>query len=148
MRLNLPLATILYAVCLPFPTLTFAQTIIKLTTASGGYLIVPVSINGSGPYPFLLDTGSNSTLVRNELLDTFGISSKKLTPANVTAGVSYLHPTVAESVTVADLSINGLKIEGIDDDQISRLRVSIQGVLGEDFLKHFDILIEIGRAHV
>jgi Aspartyl protease len=142
MRLNLPLATILYAVCLPFPTLTFAQTIIKLTTASGGYLIVPVSINGSGPYPFLLDTGSNSTLVRNELLDTFGISSKKLTPANVTAGVSYLHPTVAESVTVADLSINGLKIEGIDDDQISRLRVSIQGVLGEDFLKHFDILID------
>jgi hypothetical protein len=142
MRLNIPLATILYAVCLVFPTLTFAQTIIKLTTASWGYLIVPVSINGTGPYPFLLDTGSNSTLVRNELLDTLGISSKKLTPAHVTAGVSYLRQTVAESVTVADLSINGLAIEGIDADQISRLRVSVQGVLGEDFLKHFDILID------
>jgi Aspartyl protease len=145
MRLNLPLATILYTGCLAFPTLTFAQTIIKLTTASWGYLIVPVSINGSGPYPFLLDTGSNSTLVRNELLDTLGISSKKLIPANVMAGVSYLRKTVAESVTVADLSINGLEIEGIDADQISRLRIPIQGVqgvLGEDFLKHFDILID------
>jgi hypothetical protein len=142
MRLNLPLATILYAVCLAFPTLTFAQTIIKLTTASWGYLIVPVSLNGSGPYPFLLDTGSNSTLVRNELLDTLGISSKKLTPAHVMAGVSYLRPTVVDIVTVADLSINGLEIEGIDADQISRLRVPVQGVLGEDFLKHFDILID------
>jgi hypothetical protein len=142
MRLNLPLTTILYAVCLAFPTLTFTQTIIQLTPAGWGYLIVPVSINGSGPYPFLLDTGSNSTLVRNELLDTLGISSKKFTPAHVTAGVSYLRQTVAESVTVAGLSIHGLEIEGIDADQISRLRVPIQGVLGEDFLKHFDILID------
>jgi predicted aspartyl protease len=142
MRLNLPLTTILYAVCVAFPTLTFAQTIIKLTTASWGYLIVPVSINGSGPYPFLLDTGSNSTLVRNELLDTLGISSNKVTPAHVMAGVSHLRQAVVESVTVADLSINGLVIEGIDADQISGLRVPIQGVLGEDFLKHFDILID------
>ncbi len=142
MRLNLPLATILYAICLPFPTLSCAQTIIKLTTVSLGYLIVPVSINGSGPYPFLLDTGSNSTLVRNELLDTLRISSKRSTPANMTAGLSYLRQTVAESVTVADLSINGLEIEGIDSEQISRLGVSIQGVLGEDFLKHFEILID------
>jgi hypothetical protein len=31
MRLNLPLVIILYAVCLPFPTLSCAQTIIKLS---------------------------------------------------------------------------------------------------------------------
>ena len=142
MRLNLPLATIMYAVCVAFPTLAFAQTVIKLTTASWGYLIVPVSINGSGPYPFLLDTGSNSTLVRNELLDTLGFSCTKSTPAHVMAGVSYLRQAVAEIVTVADLSIHGLAIEGIDADQISRLRAPIQGVLGEDFLKHFDILID------
>jgi hypothetical protein len=142
MRLNLPLIIILYALYLPFPTVTRAQTTIKLGASSWGYLIVPVSINGSGPYQFLLDTGSNRTLVRNELLDTLGISSKKLIPANMTAGVSYLHPTVAESVTVAGLSVHGLGVEGIDADQLSRLRISIQGVLGEDFLKHFDILID------
>jgi len=128
----------------PF-TVTRAQTTIKLGTTSWGYLIVPVAINGSGPYPFLLDTGSNRTLVRNELLDTLGISSKELIPANMTAGVSYLHPTVAESVTVAGLTVHGLGVEGIDADQISRLRISIQGVLGEDFLKHFDILIDNHR---
>jgi hypothetical protein len=49
MRLNLCRAIILYAVRLAFATLTCAQTIIKLTTAGWGYLIVPVSINGSSP---------------------------------------------------------------------------------------------------
>jgi hypothetical protein len=43
---------------------------------------------------------------------------------------------------VGDLSINGLDIEGIDSEQISRLGVSIQGVLGENFLKDFEILID------
>jgi hypothetical protein len=119
-----------------------AQTVIKLGATSWGYLIVPVAINGSGPYPFLLDTGSNRTLVRNQLLDTLGISSQELIPANMAADVRYLHPAVAESVTVAGLSVHGLGVEGIDADQISRLQISIQGVLGEDFLKHFDILID------
>ena len=121
---------------------TRAQTTIKLGASSWGYLIVPVAINGSGPYPFLLDTGSNRTLVRNGLLDTLGISSKKLTPVNMAADVGYLRTAVAESVTVAGLSLHGIEVEGIDADQISRLRISIQGVLGEDFLKHFDILID------
>jgi hypothetical protein len=142
MRLYLPLVAILYAIGLPFPTLCCAQTTIKLDATSWGYLIVPVVINGSGPYPFLLDTGSNRTLVRNGLLDTLGISSQELISANVAADVSYLHPAVAESVTVAGLSVHGLGVEGIDADQISRLQISIQGVLGEDFLKHFDILID------
>jgi hypothetical protein len=53
----------------------------------------------------------------------------------VTAGVTYLRRTVAKNVTVTDLS--GLEIEGIDADQISRLGVSVQAILGEDFLKHF-----------
>jgi hypothetical protein len=141
-RHTFPTWAILYAVCLPFPTLCCAQTIIKLGATSRGYLIVPVAINGSGPYPFLLDTGSNKTLVRNDLLDTLGISSHESIPADMTADVSYLHPAVAESVTVAGLSVHDLGVEGIDADQISRLQISIQGVLGEDFLKHFDILID------
>jgi len=142
MPLNVPLITFICSVCLTLPTVTRAQTTIKLGAANSGYLIVPVAINGSGPYPFLLDTGSNRTLVRNELLDTLGISAKESIPANMAADVSYLHPAVAESVTVAGLSVHGLGVAGIDADQISRLQIPIQGVLGEDFLKHFDILID------
>ena len=57
-------------------------------------------------------------------------------------GVSYLHQAVVSSVSVAGLAVHDLTIEGIDAGQISRLGESVEGVLGEDFLKHFDLLID------
>lgn len=47
-----------------------AQTVTKPNIIDGVFLIVPVSINQSGPYSFIFDTGSNRTLIRNDLLET------------------------------------------------------------------------------
>lgn len=126
-----------------FSSLAFGdQTVAKLRT-NGVLLIVPVSINESGPYSFILDTGSNRTLVRNDLLAMLGISSKTLVPINLpNRGVIYGRETVAKSVAVGSLGVNDLEIEGIDSSQITRMGASIQGLLGEDFLKHFDVLID------
>src|SRR5215813_6584559 len=42
----------------------------------GGYLmIVPVTINGAGPYQFLLDTGTNTTLVDPSLAAELSLKS-------------------------------------------------------------------------
>jgi hypothetical protein len=121
------------------------QTVTKLRT-EGVLLIVPVSINESGPYSFILDTGSNRTLVRNDLLGTLGISSKRLVAVSMPNGVIYTRETVAKSVAVGGLSVNDLEIEGVETSRITRMGASIQGVLGEDFLKHFDVLID-NHAH-
>jgi len=118
------------------------QAVAKLNIVDGVLLVVPVSINESGPYSFVLDTGSNRTLIRNDLLKTLGISSQRLVPLNMPNGVIYVHETVAKSVAVAGLSVNDLEIEGIDAIQITRMGASIQGILGQDFLKHFDVLID------
>jgi hypothetical protein len=142
MRLNRFATTFLCSVCLFLPVLSRAQTVTQLRATDRGHLVVQVSINGSGPYSFLLDTGSNRTLVRNELLETLRISQGRLVPANMATGVSYLHQTVVSSVAVAGLAVHDLAIEGIDAGQISRLGESVEGVLGEDFLKHFDLLID------
>ena len=129
--------------CALFSPFAFdAQTVTKLNAIDGGFLIVPVSINESGPYSFILDTGTNRTLIRNDLLETLGISSKRLVPLNMTNGVTYARETVAKSVAVAGLSVNDLEVEGIDSSQFTRMWASVQGVLGEDFLKHFDVLID------
>jgi hypothetical protein len=134
--------TFLCAVCLFLPVFCGAQAVTQLRATNKGYLVVQVSLNGSGPYSFLLDTGSNRTLVRNELLETLRISQGTLVLANMATGVSYLHQTVVPSVAVAGLAVHDLAIEGIDASQISRLGESVEGVLGEDFLKHFDLLID------
>jgi len=33
-----------------------------------GVQIVQVSVNGTGPYPFVLDTGANITMIKQQLL--------------------------------------------------------------------------------
>lgn len=129
-------------VCLLLPMHSWAQTVVKLNTTDRGLSIVPVSVNGSGPYPFLLDTGSSRTLVQNELLRALGIASNEKVPAYMTTGVSYVRNALAKSISIDRLSINDLEIEGIDGHQLNEIEASIQGILGEDFLKHFDILID------
>jgi hypothetical protein len=119
-----------------------AQTVTQLQATNQGLLVVQVSINGSGPYSFVLDTGSNRTLVRKELLENLSIASGIPVPAHLATGVSYVHQAVVSSVSVAGLAVHDLEVEGIDAGQFSGLKGSFQGVLGEDFLKHFDILID------
>ncbi len=142
MRLNRSSAIFLWAVCLLIEVNSGAQTVTHLHTTGQGFLVVQVSINGSGPYSFFLDTGSNRTLVRKELLEDLNVVSGIPVPAHMTTGVSYVHQSVVSSVAVAGLAVHDLEIEGIDAGQLSRLGESFQGVLGEDFLKHFDVLID------
>lgn len=142
MRWNHSSTIFLCAVCLLTEGYSCAQTVTQLQTTDQGFLIVQVSINGAGPYSFFLDTGSNRTLVRKELLEDLNVASGIPVPAHMTTGVSYVHQSVVSSVAVAGLAVHDLEIEGIDAGQLSRLGESFQGVLGEDFLKHFDVLID------
>ena len=119
-----------------------SQTAAHLSASSRGLLIVPVSINGSGPYPFLLDTGSNRTLVSNDLLRTLGIEAGTQVAANTPAGTSYVRQVVVPSLAVAGLTLHEVEIEGADAASMRNPGDSVEGILGEDFLKHFDVLID------
>lgn len=114
----------------------------QLQATREGFLIVQVSINGSTPHPLLLDTGSNKTLIRNELLESLGVAPGDLVPLHSPTGTSYVHQTVVSSVAVAGLAVHDIQVEGIDAGQMTKLGASVEGILGEDFLKHFDILID------
>src|ERR1700758_988587 len=122
------------------PTVCGAQRVVKLATADHGWLMVPVSINGSGPYSFVLDTGSNKTLIRKELLTSLRALASRAVPVNMLNGVSYIYETVVNDVSVAGMTVNNLEVGGVDADQLGRFGVHAQGILGEDFLKHFDLL--------
>jgi hypothetical protein len=108
-------------------------------------MIVDVSVNHSGPYSFLLDTGTQITMVDLALANELKLSKQgeaEVASVGVHASASFAqldrlaagHQAVAnQKVLVYDLQ--NLQVPGIN----------IQGVLGEDFLEHFDMLID--NAH-
>ena len=48
----------------------------KIRIVKDFMIVVPVTINGSGPYDFLLDTGSTNTMLDQKLADELDASSR------------------------------------------------------------------------
>jgi hypothetical protein len=104
-------------------------------------IIVPVSINGFGPYDFLLDTGCATTMVNQKLADELGLP--RVGGEKTVVGV--LSPSRMPIVHVNSLSVAGATVSGgevFSTDHPATVAGKVRGVLGEDFLRNFDLLID------
>jgi predicted aspartyl protease len=109
-------------------------------------IIVPVSINGSGPYDFLLDTGSAKTMVDQKLADELGLpraGEKTVVGMLASARMSVVH---VNSLSVAGATVSGGEI--FSSDHPATVTSKVRGVLGEDFLQNFDLLIDYRHQSV
>jgi hypothetical protein len=109
-------------------------------------IIVPVSINASGPYDFLLDTGCGKTIVYQKLAEELGLLR---VGENTVAGV--LASTRMSVVHVDSLSVAGATVAGgelFSSDQPATVTGKVRGVLGGDFLKNFDLLIDYRHQNI
>jgi len=107
-----------------------------------GYEIVQVSINGTGPYDFILDTGSNTTLVQRRLLDQLHIRCSEASPVHMATGESNPLLATVERVAIAGLGVDHLQVDTLEAERVGALNTRVEGVLGENFLKHFDLLLD------
>jgi len=111
---------------------------IKLNDLS--MIIVPVSINGAGPYDFLLDTGCAKTIVDQTLA-----AELRLPSVGEKTIVGVLASNRAAVVHVNSLSVAGATVPGgevFSSGHIATVAGRVRGVLGEDFLRNFDLLID------
>jgi hypothetical protein len=105
-------------------------------------IIVPVVINHTGPYEFLLDTGSGSTIVDPELatelhLKTQGSAEVVGVGFNTHTSFAYLDLLEAGSHSVAN---HPVEVQDLQPLQAADLH--FRGILGGDFLGHFDVLMD------
>jgi hypothetical protein len=112
-----------------------------------GYrIILPVVINHTGPYPFLLDTGTGSTIV-DPLLAT-ELHLKTQGPAEVD-GVSF---STDDSFAYLDLleagshSVAHDLVVMHDLQPLQAADLHFRGIVGGDFLAHFDVLMDYAHS--
>jgi hypothetical protein len=105
----------------------------------------PVMINQSGPYDFLVDTGSQVTIVDPSLAAELHLEAQGA--ANVVGVTSQTRASLAQlnSLEVGSHAIAHPRavLQDLSSLRVAGLRV--RGILGEDFLSHFDLLID--NAH-
>jgi hypothetical protein len=108
-------------------------------------IILPVLVNHSGPYNFLLDTGTEISMVDSALAADLHLSGRGVA---VVAGAGSRQTA---SFTRVDSIATGSHAAANADALIYALGnleaggLTIQGILGEDFLERFDMLID--NAH-
>jgi hypothetical protein len=105
-------------------------------------IVVPVTINHAGPYDFLVDTGAQVTTVDPGLAAELNLEiegTTGLVGVGFRARPSFAHLSLLEAgshaVANAVVVVQNL-------DQLQAADPHIRGILGGNFLGHFDVLID------
>lgn len=93
-------------------------------------LLVPVSIQGAPPRPFILDTGSSISVIDNHTAGQF-----RLAPAGRIASTSGSDPLVVAQLTIGTVVLPEAPVATIDARRLSQLLGDIGGILGSDALR-------------
>ena len=118
---------------------------VPLHLTNSHQMIVAVSVNHSGPYNFLLDTGTQITMVDPSLAAELHLNTQG---SAVVAGVGF---HAAASFAQLDLleagshAVANQKVLVFEFQNPRSVDLQFRGVLGEDFLGQFDVLID--NAH-
>ena len=133
----------------------FAGQAVHATTApinfkfvSNYLVVVPVRVNGEGPFDFLLDTGTNSTLMTPQLASRIHLRSIDRIPLITLSGTEMLPRGVLDSLTLGNESIKHLEVIFDDLQGVRAANSKICGVLGQNFLSHFNYLINYSERYV
>jgi hypothetical protein len=115
---------------------------VPLRLTNSHQMIVKVSVNHSGPYNFLLDTGTQITMVEPSLAAELHLKTQG---SAVVAGVGF---DAAASFARIDLleagsrAVANQKVLVFELNNPHSVDLDYRGVLGEDFLGQFDMLID------
>jgi predicted aspartyl protease len=118
------------------------STTVGLRPYPGPMLIVPVEINGHGPYDFVLDTGSTITILETPLFREVGLKQEEQGELTSPVRSNAECRGTAREVMVNGLAVVYLKIAGVDKLNLDSPYGRVRGILGENFLDQFDLLID------
>jgi hypothetical protein len=144
-RLNVRCFTLLLAIALPGALVAQdkqTKEVIPFRLRDGYLMVVEAKVNGVGPFRFLVDTGTTRTVIDPALANQLQVPT--VGEVNVTTVLHYRQDKLVrlQDVQLGDASVSGL---GAMVDKLTRQKMlapGIRGVLGEDFLSRFDLLID------
>jgi Aspartyl protease len=102
-----------------------------------------VYVNGHGPYKFLLDTGTTLNHLDLPLSESIGLRATFRTTLASSAGVTPATGSHGIEVVVGPVSAVNQTFLFSGVDAIEKTWPDIQGILGQDFLSHFDYLLDL-----
>lgn len=111
-------------------------------------IIVQVKLNGAGPFEFLLDTGTNTTIIEPELAQQLKLRPQDRIELITVAGAQAVPRAQLESVALGPAVAENLEALITDLRAIRALHSSVRGILGQNFLTRFNYLIDYREKQI
>jgi Aspartyl protease len=105
-------------------------------------IVIPVRVNQSAPFDFMVDTGSQVTVVDPSLAVELGLKPQGKVGLITVASHVQASITVLDTLEAASHTVEKPFAIVQDIGPIQAADPRIRGVLGENFLAHFDLLID------
>jgi predicted aspartyl protease len=93
-------------------------------------MTVPVTVDGRGPFRFVVDTGAERTVIARELAKDLELGRGLRARVHSMSEVS-----VIETAVIPHLEVGGRKVRDIQAPLLSRVHLGAEGMLGVDSLK-------------
>jgi predicted aspartyl protease len=110
-------------------TLLFAEDETRMT--------VPVTIAGAGPFPFVVDTGAQRTVISRELAATLGLA-----PGRTVRVTGMTGSDAIGTVIIPSLKVSVIGSPAIEAPAISAINLGARGLLGIDTLQDHAVTID------
>jgi Aspartyl protease len=120
--------------------------LVRFKLAANALIVLPVKVNGAGPFDFVLDTGTSETVVDNALATQLRLP----VTGTATTILVLAKPSVSRMARAERLEVEGEEVKDLDLTVLSLEALKAgypkaRGILGEDFLRNFDLLLDNHR---
>lgn len=100
-------------------------------------LSLPVFINGHGPYPFLVDTGSDHTVIDRDLAASLSLADGPRVVVHDSAGAD-----PARTVRIDRLDVDAREVRGVVAAALLARDIGAPGMLGVDALRDLHLVMD------
>jgi hypothetical protein len=146
--MRIPVVTILLSLILSTAGMTATPEEIVLSVRSSGAIVVPVTINGQGPFSFVLDTGASHSTVSGNLADCLTLPAVAKGLVSTTAGDQVRVVVKVERVVIGSASVEGLLPTVVALASLHDIEARVDGVIGQDFLSAFNYTLDYRRKRL
>ena len=111
----------------------------------GALIVIPVKVNAAGQFDFMVDTGSQVTVIDPSLASQLDLKAQARVGLVSVASFAQASATILDTLEAGSKVVEKSPAIVQDLRQIQAADPRIRGVLGESFLAHFDLLIDYGH---
>ena len=115
---------------------------VKISILSGRPVVSQVFLNGQGPYRFLLDTGAQTNQVDAALARKLALTATFQVELETASGVTHARGGRVNQVSLGSAAASNQEFLFTNLDGLHTLSPDLRGILGQEFLAHFDYTLD------